>query len=182
MRKYLSALIALSAFALFAESEQIVYYDSDRVLDQNKDIQEAQTTLDGEISAWEAEIEEIDRDIQLLSSEYEEKKLILLPSGQQALEQQLEELKSLKKVKIKEIYGENGRISQRNKELIEPIMNKLQTVIEKLAIEQNYSLVLDAATGVIGYAKPKLDITDEIIEEMGKTFGTVEDDNNIRGK
>jgi Skp family chaperone for outer membrane proteins len=50
-------------------------------------------------------------------------------------------------------------------------------VIEKIAIENNYSLVLDAATGAIGYAKTKFDITDIILEEMEKTYDSGDEDN-----
>ncbi len=54
-------------------------------------------------------------------------------------------------------------------------MDKLRIAIEKVAIENNYSIVLDAAVGAIGYAKSKLDITDLIIEEIEKTFETEEE-------
>ena len=54
-------------------------------------------------------------------------------------------------------------------------MTKLKTVIELIAIENNYSIVLDASLGVVGYGKSKLDITDRIIEEMEETIDTEEE-------
>ena len=85
------------------------------------------------------------------------------------------QLKQERDLKIEEIYGENGKIITRNNELIQPIMNKLKIVIESIAIENNYSLVLDASLGVIGYGKSKLDITDRIIEKMEETVDTEEE-------
>ncbi|MBN2461029.1 MAG: OmpH family outer membrane protein [Candidatus Cloacimonetes bacterium] len=169
--------LIMFALSLLAEAEQIVYYDSDKVLAESKDLQEANTTLNSEIGAWEDEIAEIDLNIQRLETEYNDKKLILLPSGQAELENKILELKKQKKQKIQEIYGDNGTIFQRNSELITPIKNKLKTVIEKLAVENNYLMVLDVASGAVHYAKPKLDITDLILEEMEKTYQSPEEDN-----
>lgn len=169
-------LVCLTA-ALWPEAERIVFYDSERVLNGNKELQEAQRTLDAEIAVWEQEIQEIEVRITQFRSEYELKKLTLLPSGQQEAEQRIAELENEKEDKIAEIYGEDGLIITRNQELLQPIMNKLNSVIEKLAVENNYSLVLDAASGAIGYAKGNLDITDDIIEEMESTLDVIEEQN-----
>ena len=118
---------------------------------------------------------DIENEIEDLTAEYEQRKLTLLPSGQEEAENQIEELKQLRDQKIEEIYGENGKIITRNNELIQPVMNKLKIVIESIAIENNYSLVLDASLGVIGYGKSKLDITDRIIEEMQEAVETEEE-------
>ena len=178
MKKILLFMVLVGGLTLFAEAEQIVYYDSDRVLTQNKDLQEAQTTLENEIAAWDTEITELESEIQKLEDEYEEKRLILTKSGIQEALDKIQELRQQHQQKIQEIYGENGRIIQRNNELIQPIKNKLKTIIEKIAVENNYSLVLDAATGAIGYAKTKFDITDIIIEEMEKTYDSGEEEEN----
>jgi len=174
--KYLfAAILVLTSIFLWSESEQIVYYNSDIVLDNNIELQEAEATLANEIQQWEQEIEEIEADIETLTSEYEQRKLTLLPSGQQEAENAINQLKQERDNKIQEIYGENGKIITRNNELIQPVMSKLRTVIELISIENNYSIVLDASMGVIGYAKSKLDITDMIIEELEKTVETEED-------
>lgn len=173
--KYLIAVLLIVPIVLCAESEQIVYYNSDQVLENNIELQEAEATLSNEIQKWEQEITDLEAEIAALSEEYELRKLTLLPSGQQEAEAQIEQLKQERDQKIEEIYGENGKIITRNNELIQPVMNKLKIVIESIAINNNYSLVLDASLGVIGYGKSKLDITDRIIEEMLETVDTEEE-------
>ncbi len=54
---------------------------------------------------------------------------------------------------------------------MEPILDKLKIVIEKVAVENNYSMIFDAATGGLLYAKPSMDITDLIMEELEKSTG-----------
>lgn len=175
MKYLLAVILTLSFLALWSESEQIVYYNSDIVLDKNIELQEAEATLTNEIQQWETEISEIESEIELLTDEYEQRKLTLLPSGQEEAENEINDLKQRRDLKIQEIYGENGKIITRNNELIQPVMSKLKTVIELIAIENNYSIVLDASLGVVGYGKSNLDITDRIIEEMEETIDTEEE-------
>lgn len=173
--KYLIILLLLVPFWLNAETEQIVYYNSDLVLENNIELQEAEATLSNEIQQWEQEIADLEAEIEELTEEYELRKLTLLPSGQQEAENEIAQLEQERDQKIEEIYGENGKIITRNNELIQPVMNKLKMVIESIAIENNYSLVLDASLGVIGYGKSKLDITERIMEEMKETVDTEEE-------
>jgi len=175
MKYFLAILIIMISVAVWAESEQIVYYNSDQVLENSIEIQEAEATLANEIQQWEQEIADIESEINTLSDEYDKRKLTLLPSGQQEAEDEINRLIQAKDNKIQEIYGESGKIITRNNELILPVMNKLRIVIETIAIENNYSLVLDASLGVIGYGKSKLDITERIIEEMAETVDTEEE-------
>lgn len=171
MKKFIliAILIALSTI-IWAEAEQIVYYDSNRVLENSKDLQDAQENLENDITSWEQEIAEIDDNIESLKAEYEEKKLTLLESGRLEALEKIEEFDQLRKNKIEEIYGENGSIINRNNELLRPIMDKLNTILENIAVDNNYSMILDASSGAVGYAKNKLDITEDIIDEMEKTL------------
>jgi Skp family chaperone for outer membrane proteins len=78
-------------------------------------------------------------------------------------------LSEARQARVQELFGETGAFIQRQNELLAPILNKLKTIIEKVAIENNYSIVFDASAGSILYAKPSLDITDLILNEMEKT-------------
>lgn len=169
MKKTLILLILLLAFSLlFSESEKIVYIDTERVLEESKDTQEAQRLFAIEQENWQAELEEMDTELERLNTEYESKKMILTETGKAEAEETINQLLSQRQTFIQDIYGENGIAIQKNAELLEPILTKLKNVIEKVAIENNYSIVLDAASGAIRYAKQNLDITDQIIEEMDK--------------
>jgi outer membrane protein len=172
VKYFIILFLALPAIFLWSQSEQIVYYNSALVLENNMELQEADATLANEIQQWEQEIKDIEAEIETLTQEYEQRKLTLLPSGQLEAENEIDLLRQRRDSKIEEIYGENGKIITRNNELIQPIMEKLKSVIELVAIENNYSIVLDASLGVIGYGKSKLDITELIIEEMEKIVET----------
>ena len=86
-------------------------------------------------------------------------------------EDKIIDLRDKRMSKVEEIFGENGKFYQKQAELMEPILNKLKTVIEKIAVEGNYSMIFDAAPGGLLYAKPSLDITELVLEELEKATG-----------
>ncbi|MFC1898123.1 OmpH family outer membrane protein [Candidatus Cloacimonadota bacterium] len=160
--------LILMATAIFAEADKLAYIDTDRIMMESPETQEAQTILMNERQKWEQEIADLDAEIDQLYSDYESKKMILTASGKQEAEEKIMELQTARQAKVEEIFGENGKFVQKQAELLEPILNKLKYVIEKVAVENNYSVIFDAAAGGLLYAKPSMDITDLVIEEMGK--------------
>ena len=137
---------------------------------------EAQATFSAEQQAWQTQLQEMESEIERLSSDYEQKKMILTETGKKEAEDKIEELMNNRQNFVQEIYGENGTAVQRNAELLEPIVTKMSSVIENVAIDNNIDIVLDASAGGILYAKPKMDITDLVIEAMDKAIDS--DDSN----
>ncbi|MDA3814118.1 MAG: OmpH family outer membrane protein [Candidatus Cloacimonetes bacterium] len=154
---------------VFAEAEKLAYIDTDRIMMTSPETQEAQTILMGERQKWEQEIADMDAELEQLYADYESKKMILTESGKQEAETKIMSMNEARQAKVQELFGENGTFVQRQNELLAPILNKLKTIIEKVAVENNYSIILDASAGSILYAKPNLEITDSILDEMEKS-------------
>jgi len=169
MKKIIWIVLLIISCALLYSEEKMAYIDTDRIMMTSPETQEAQSILINERQKWEQEINDIDTELDQLYADYESKKMILTESGKQEAEAKIEELQQKRQTKIDEIFGENGKFVQKQNELLQPILNKLQTVIEKVAVENNYTVIFDAAAGGLLYAKPNMDITDIIIEEMQKT-------------
>lgn len=171
MKKIVLAIVLAVVLTslVFAETQKIAYIDTDKIMMTSPETQETQSILMGERQKWEQEIADIDAEIEQLYSDYESKKMILTESGKQEAEAKIMSLSEERQARVQELFGENGVFVQRQNELLTPILNKLKTVIEKVSIENNYSVVLDASAGSILYAKPNLDITDLILDEMEKT-------------
>jgi Skp family chaperone for outer membrane proteins len=59
--------------------------------------------------------------------------------------------------------------SQRQAELLQPIMARVQQVIDALRAERGYALILDAAEGGIISADSTRDITQEVLTRLRST-------------
>jgi outer membrane protein len=70
---------------------------------------------------------------------------------------------------------------KKRKELVQPIQEKIYNAIESLAKTNNYAFVFDKSGGMtILYAKPKYDISDDVLDEVGTVMQTVRRDSRKR--
>ena len=67
-----------------------------------------------------------------------------------------------------EIWGEGGKLYSRNLELSKPILDKINTAIQKISRDNSYDFVFDAASANIVFALPEYDITDRVLDELKK--------------
>jgi Skp family chaperone for outer membrane proteins len=68
---------------------------------------------------------------------------------------------------MEETFGDNGLAAKRNKELTQPIVEKINRIIEVIAKEQGLTMVFDVANANIVYADKQLDITDLVLAKLG---------------
>ncbi len=153
---------------LSAQAIKLAYIDSEKIMSESKDTKEAQSLFQKDREGWQKQIGDLDAEIQRLENDFNTKKLTLSAQGKKTAEDKIEAKKKERKDLVESVFGENGRAQQRNAELLQPIMMKLKTIIEKISVEENYSVVFDAGSAGIIWAKPTLDITERIITEMNK--------------
>ncbi len=166
-RMILSALsMILAGTLMYGQTINIGYIDLERIMMRSRDTQEAQSVFMQEYESWERELSRMEEEIQRLQSEYEARKLTLTESGRVQAEERIQDKISERRQYVDSIFGEGGLAMQRNAELLEPIMDKLRDAIEKVAIEYNYSIIFDAEGGGILYAKPNLDVTDLVLQDL----------------
>lgn len=67
----------------------------------------------------------------------------------------------------KRMFGEEGEVAKRQKELMDPIERKVLAVVESFAKRGGYDMIFDLSlVKVTIYQSDKLDVTDKIIEEV----------------
>lgn len=160
-------MILLSTMA-FAETAKIVYVDTDRIMSESKLTKEAQKTFQIQQQQWQDKLTQMQSNIDKLSADYKAKELVLTEEGKKEAQAKLLKLDKEIKKYYNDIYGDNGKATTKNNELLQPILEKLKGIIEDIAVKNNYSLILDSSAGTVLYAKPTMDITDQVIEELDK--------------
>ena len=153
---------------LLAVDMKIGYIDSDKIMSQSKDTIEARKKFETDQKAWQQQIKDLDDEIQRLKDEYDSRKMTMTDELKKETEETIKSKIDARQKFVKDIFGENGKAAQRNAELLSPILKKIQTALEKIAVDQNISMVFDGSSGGILYAKPSLDITDQVIAEINK--------------
>ena len=160
-------LLGLSV-GLFAQSMKLAYIDSNRIMMECNDTKAAQELFQKDRANWDKQIDDLTADIRRLETEYETRRLTLSESGKKEAQDRISARLRERQTLLENIYGEEGLAARRNAELLAPIMEKLRAIIDKVAIDENYSMIFDIAAGSVLWAKPNMDITQQLIVEMNK--------------
>jgi outer membrane protein len=159
----------------WAQAFKIAYINTDKVIAECNDTKEIQRVFTAERQNWEAQIKDLDDTSKQLEADFDKKKLTMTESGKRDATTKIDAKKAERDRMIDEFFGENGKAKQRYQELIEPVTKKINSIIERIAVDENYSLILDVSTGVVLYAKQNMDITDQVVGEMNKGLESTTD-------
>jgi outer membrane protein len=157
----------------FAQDEiRIGYIDSQRIFAEYRETQEAEQVYKKEVDQWKAEAAAKEQDIAKLQEELRAQSLML--SEEKKREKQLELDRKLEEYQqfVADTFGDDGVAARRNRELTQPIVDKINQILEQLSETEGYSLVFDIANANIVYAKKEFDLTDRVLEELNKVGGT----------
>lgn len=176
MKKIIISIMVMLLLAtmLFGEFK-IGYINSNEIFATSTKVQNAQKEYQEQIQAWREQISKIQQDIQTLEQEYETKRAMLSESGKKEAENKIQRKYIAAEETYQNIFGENGLAVQKENELLGPITEEINQVVEQIAIDNNYDYVLDVSMGVVQYAKEVYNITDLVIQELKNSTGSTEE-------
>jgi Skp family chaperone for outer membrane proteins len=154
------------AISTLAQTVKIGYIDSIKIFAENKETQDAERLYRRDVEQWEAQKQRMEQELMRLGEELTAQSAML--SEEKKAERRLEVQRKSDDYKrfMEETFGDNGLAARRNKELTQPIVDKINRIIEILAKEQGYSMVFDVANANIVYADKALDITDLVLTRL----------------
>ncbi|MCX6640104.1 MAG: OmpH family outer membrane protein [bacterium] len=156
------------AAPVFAKELKIGYIHSQRIMAEFQESIEAQRTLDDEQKKWLDEAKKMEDEISKMEDELQNQSLLLSEEKKSEKMQKIQE-KYLNYQKFQaDVWGEQGKLYQRNKVLTQPILDKVNTLIQKLGKDGGYDVIWDAAVGNIVYAKDDYDMTQLLLDELNK--------------
>jgi outer membrane protein len=159
---------------LHAQDIKIGYIDTVKIFAEFKETVEAEEVYSKEVEAWKKKAEDMEREIAQMREEIQSQSLMMseekLAEKKLALEQRFKEYQQY----MSDIFGDEGEAARRNRELTEPIVEKINGVIAQLAEEEGYTIVLDAAQGNIVYAKKEMDLTEMVLERLQQQMESLE--------
>jgi outer membrane protein len=151
-----------------SQEGKIGYVDSMRLRAEFKDFKDAQAEFDENVRTWQDSLALMELQIDSLKQDLEDTKLLLSEGKKKEKQDNLKAVELKYQNLTNDIFGPGGRAERRNAELTRPILDKINQVLEKIAAEENYVMILDSVNANIAYAKKNLDLTDIVLEELRK--------------
>jgi outer membrane protein len=165
-------LVFILGFLLLLTSQtssqegKIGYVDSMRLRAEFKEFQDAQAEFDKDVKTWQDEIAELELVIDSMKTDFEKTKLLLSEAKKKQKQDDLKAAEAEYQKLTNDVFGPGGRAERRNAELTKPILDKINQVLEKIAVEDNFVMILDSVNANIAYARKNLDLTDRVLEEL----------------
>jgi len=170
MRSILSAaIVAVTSLALgapaHAQGVKLGYINSAQILAQAPGRAEAEAQFDREVVAYRAQLQRMNDSLNALAAAFDKD----APS----LDSATRERRGTAVRTREEEYQNRARaldstMQTRQAELVRPIMDQVQKVIEAIRTEDGYSMILDVGSqaSVVVAADKKLDLTDRVLARL----------------
>jgi outer membrane protein len=164
--KYLLPLLSILLLASRAQAQMTVrigYIDSQQILNQDPSAQEAQQQFEADLARYRAEVDQIGQELQGLISRYEQQQSMLSEEAKSNRQEEIRLKQTQYQQRISELEQQAGA---RQAELVEPVMGRINAVIEDIRADGGYSMIFDVAAQGIIAADPALDLTAEVIRRL----------------
>lgn len=179
-----SLLIIVLLFAnitVNGQSQKYAFVDTQYILDNIPEFQDAQDELDEFSKKWQKEIETCYAKVSEMYQKYQAESVLLPDDIKRKREEDIVNKEKEVKDLQRKYFGQEGDLYKKRQELVKPIQEKVYNAIESIAATSNYSFVFDKAGGMtLLYGNPKYDISDDVLDEVGNVMQTVKRDSRTR--
>lgn len=146
---------------------KIGYIDSDTIMENLPDAQDARQKLDNLIQDWQSELNSLENDWKSKYDDYEKRKLIMTDQTRAELEQELIKLEQQIAEFREKKFGTNGELFQKQDELMKPVQNRIFTAIEEIALQEDYDYIFDRSGDImLLFAKDEHDLTAMVLDKL----------------
>jgi outer membrane protein len=157
-------LIPVCISFTFAELK-IGYINSEKIIAEYEETKSAEEKLKKEYAKWEQEATERQKKIKDMQDQLEKQSLLLSAERKKEIEANLQQEYIEYQKFLQEKLGQGGDVEKKNAELLKPIIEKINVILDKIAKNENYDFIFDARGGVV-YAKKAYDLSDKVIQAL----------------
>ena len=144
---------------------KVGYVDVQRAIQATAAGKKAKEQLDGEFKKRKESLDKKKADIEKMGQDIEKKKAVL---SEEVLNKRQMELQE-EMMRFQKVVAENQmEIQKKEKDLVEPIIEKMKKVIERVAKEKGFSLVIEKGQQNVLYAQKEADLTDDVVKSFEK--------------
>jgi len=145
------------------QGTRFVYINSQELLKATPGATQAQQTWNQELQNYRSEVQQLATQVDSLEQAFQQQESMLSEAAKQRKQQEIQQKRQSLQQRTQQL---EQQAAHRQQELLQPILNKVRGVIEKIREEHGYTMVFDAAGSGLLAADPSLDITDLVIQRL----------------
>lgn len=168
MKKSVILFVSFLMIAALGVAQRYAYVNTEYILNSIPAYDAAQRQLDQLSVEWQKEIETLFAEVDKMYKEYQSESVLLTEElkikREEAIIQKEKEAKDMQK----KYFGKEGELYKKREELVKPLQDEIFNAIKEIAIEGNYAVIFDSASGAMMlYTDPKYDKSDDVLEKLG---------------
>lgn len=169
----IAAVLALPALASGQSANlKVAYVDSEAIIRQAPGYQAASEAFNQTAAGWRDTLQQKRQELERLFEEYKKQEVVLSPEKKTEKQQEIQELQLEAQEYFQTKFGPEGQAATRQAELMQPIIERVNDVIEEVRRDQGYALIFDLSDGALVAGDPTLNITNEVVQRLNTQSGT----------
>ncbi len=160
-----AGLTPVAAQAGGAGSAKLAYVNSQAILKQTPGYVQAESTFTKELATYRVEVQKLQASLDSAASDFEQQSVLLSPTQRTAKRKELQDQQQKLEQRSQELQT---KAATRERELLDPIQNKVNSVIEGMRAAGNYAIIFDVSapnSGIVT-ADKTLDLTQRVIQQL----------------
>lgn len=174
-RKYFAVVFFFLLSGLWVQTmaQKTAFIDSQYILSNIPEYNDAQETLNNLSEKWQKEIAAKHEQALEMYKKFQTESVLLPADVRKSREADIKKANREVTELQKKYFGPDGELFKKRQELIGPIQEKVYNAIQTVAESQNIDFVFDKASSpTLIYGNPKYDISDAVLDEVGKVMQT----------
>jgi outer membrane protein len=160
--------VSLGAGSVAAQqggSPKVAYVNTQAILKQTPGYVKAESTFTKELANYRVEVQKLQASLDSAASDFDQQSVMLSPTQRAAKRKDLQAQQQKLEQRTQELQQQ---AATRERELLDPIQNKVNSVIEGVRAAGNYAIIFDvsAPNNGIVTADKSLDLTQRVIQQL----------------
>lgn len=149
-------------------AQKFGYADMEYITSKMPEYQLAQTEMKKFSEKWAKEIQDKFAEVGRMQRAYMAEEVLLTDDLKRKRQAEIKEKEIEAREYNSKIFGMDGMLFQKKKELMKPAMEKVQRAVSKICTQKRLDFMFDKSSDVgMIYSNPKHDYSDYIMEELG---------------
>jgi len=148
-----------------AGAAKLGYVNTQAILKSTPGYAQAESTFTKELQTYRGEVQKLQASLDSAASDFEQQSVMLSPTQRAAKRKDLEGKQQQLEQRTQELQQ---KAASRERELLDPIQSKVNSVIEGMRASGNYAMIFDVSapnSGIVT-ADKSLDLTDKVIQQL----------------
>ncbi len=159
-------LLVVAVSQLSAQMK-VGHVNSNAILKQLSDAQDAQKQLDALTAQWQEDLNKMQSDWKRKFDDYDKRKLIMTEQRRAETERELRDLDQRIVDFRNQKFGQNGELFVKQNDLMKPVQDRVFKAIQDVAREEGYDYVFDRSGEILlMFANEKYDLTQKVMDRL----------------